>query len=226
MKNLQKVFSLLFFLIWIDYFTCSNSSSNILLRKKRILTTSILEVIGHLSSSLGIIDSLSNKLQSNRDTQIIFETLESISNELKSTFCVSLDNRLQDNLIRIDNLLSSFKEYANHYDKYTIENNLKDICYHEVQGIKNIYSNLKHILGNDQIIKYFRACYTYKSEDVDRWSKSIEKMSSLFVVLVVGCEQVFEYKTSFNLNLFLSEVKAIIIYYRDQGFDSIEILIF
>ena len=121
---------------------------------------------------------------------------------MKSTFCVSLDNRLQDNLIRIDNLLSSFKEYANHYDKYTIENNLKYICYHEVQGIKNIYSNLKHIQGNDQIVKYFRACYTYKSEDVNRWSKRIEKMSSLFVVLVVHCEQVFEYKTSFNLNLF------------------------
>ena len=43
-------------------------------------------------------------------------------------------------------------------------------------------------------------CGHYTSDAIEKWSKSVEYMAALFVFVVAGCEQVYDYKTDFNLN--------------------------
>lgn len=53
-----------------------------------------------------------------------------------------------------------------------------------------------------EAIIYAKSCARYESDKLDFWSKSVIKMSQLFVFSLAHCEHIAEYKTDFNLDKF------------------------
>ena len=223
----MKVLKCLLFFSYISISICTNDSFTQVREKRQIFefsTEIVLPVIGHFSSVLGVHDSLNSHLQDDKE-QMIMDQLQSMSVELKtilkSSACKTLDiHYIELQSINIDKILDLLLNYAKNnanYDKFIFENNLKKHCTDTNTGIYSIYTHFKDFLEN-RVLSYFSTCYKYKSDDVKRWSETVEKISDLIAVLVVGCEQVFEYKTNFNLNFFFNQVKAAIEYYREFAF--------
>jgi hypothetical protein len=65
---------------------------------------------------------------------------------------------------------------------------------------------------------YAISCARYESDKLDFSSKSVIKMSQLFVFSLAHCEHIAEYKTDFNLDKFAYEIKELVKYYSYYKF--------
>lgn len=181
-----------------------------------------LNVIGHLSSIITVAE-FANKFQEKEDrTEEILQNLDAILKDIKTFACKSIDQNYDLNLwVKIERIFTDLRNYFsgdNKIDKLKAENNLKNLCKHETEGVGKIYTFLKYFLRHEEIEYYINTCTEFKFKDMESWSKKINETVFMFAFIAKSCEEIFESKSGFNLTLFLSQTKALNEYYVEQGF--------
>jgi hypothetical protein len=182
------------------------------------------EKIMHLSSLFGVEDFINDKNfeKAKQDrTKEIFQKFDAIR-DFKTFACQSNEDNFEINLrIKIERLFYDLRKYFEIKDdamRIKIENNLKNICPSESEGVGKIYSFLKYFLEYKQIKYYIKNCTQYKASEVETWSKNVKKISTMFTFIVISCEQIFQSKSGFNLTKFVNEINSLNEYYVEEGF--------
>lgn len=215
--------------------SCQNINSNITLENQK----GIVEVAGALvnvvsavvskdpfdiiGSVFGIFSLFSTDPFDEiiRKLDEILRKLDEISSQLNNlvttVICTSLEQDNRNNIrVKLNNLKDLLITYFKSTDKPNIKGRILQACSDPSDGINKIYSFIKD--ADNEAIRYMQNCGHYTSDAIEKWSKSVEYMAALFVFVVAGCEQVYDYKTDFNLNRFADEIKNSVAYYNYQGF--------
>lgn len=147
-----------------------------------------------------------------QDLENFRELLLKLNEEQKCSF---IDFSHDNNWKLINHLFDELRNYAENTNKNVSEKAMKRTCY---ESLDNIYKEIKNSLKHETIIKYISKCGLYRSKSASIWSEEIEKMSFYLSFLLIGCEQIYEYKTEFKLNKFLDDTNKLIKYYNEKGF--------
>ncbi|CAF1070683.1 unnamed protein product [Didymodactylos carnosus] len=113
------------------------------------------------------------------------------------------------------NIYEAFYRAKNKIGRENVRNAVISRCNDHTEGIHQIYSLFLIILGNDEVVDFFKHCAHYKSEKVDIWSGNIKNLASLIAIVIKGCEEAYNHTTQFDPPRFEKEVKELIQYYSE-----------
>lgn len=158
-------------------------------------TTTVLNVIGHCAAVFGVVDFigvrdiLGSEDETSKKLEKIIDILNADLNEMKKSnedlHCETFKQaHLYHLWSKIERLLSDLKNYETHFRASTAKESVKNVCKSPPEGVSAIYSIIKQTLKHDQILKFFKVCFQYKSKDVQEWSKNVREISTIFAFLV------------------------------------------
>jgi BMFP domain-containing protein YqiC len=186
----------------------------------------VLEIVSLIltstSSILGEVFKPDSSEQVKKQLQEIFNKLDSISRELNDIKlqipCTASIQDFRNNVrINIQNLVDGVRTYFLTNDPVDREN-LKIVCKDPSRGINYIYSAIKDL--EYEHLKTIRDCARYHKNSIDGWAKTMMNLAAMFVFAHLGCEKAFEYKTTFDINRFESQIKSNVVYYVRKGFSE------
>lgn len=175
-----------------------------------------------IGSILGINTDTVSTCQLDAKLDQIIQRLNEISFQLEDISlmiqCQQIKSDYEKVTLKLNNMMNLIYEYANNpsnQSKFYLRTALRTICIDSSEGLNNVLNSMFYLLNEGQIINNFKTCGQYKSNYIDQRAIQFQQMTFMFIFLVKGCEEAFEFESEFNKTDFINVVKDKIEYHRN-----------
>jgi hypothetical protein len=150
---------------------------------------------------------------------LVLEKLQEIAEKIKSIGslleCTQMKQNYPDLVLKIKTLLNLYHIFYQPNKKEEAREELKSRCKDHTEGINKIYNMFLNLLDKDQVVDFFKNCAGYQSINVNIWSGKIKQLAFTIMLLIQGCEEVYDGITDFDPFQFINEVENFTHYYSE-----------
>ncbi|RNA10677.1 hypothetical protein BpHYR1_054429 [Brachionus plicatilis] len=171
-----------------------------------------LNIISRIEDKIFDQNSISNCDLSNQLDRVInkLENLESVVR------CVWHSHYYRELLSKIEHLIDAYKQHALKPRNSTLIKFQKQ-CQSESEGISKIYSLIKMLFKENELLDNIENCCHYKTKLYTILFRKLISLSTLFLTALKFCEESLNKKSDFEPKFFYNDVENVINYFTKDA---------
>lgn len=175
--------------------------------------TTFLEAIKSISQIRGKIFDFNSANYCDLSNQLdtIVDKLENLETVVK---CMWHMHYYRQTLSKLEHLIGIYKQIRQ--DKSKISK-LNSVCQSQSEGISKIYSEIKTLFKQDELLDNIENCCHYKTNLYTNLFGKLISLSTLFLTALKFCEEAQNQKIDFNTTLFSQDLENFVHYFTKQA---------
>ncbi|CAF0947608.1 unnamed protein product [Brachionus calyciflorus] len=177
--------------------------------------TSIIGLLGTISQVTETIfdfNSVSN-CDLNNELKNIVEKIENLESTVK---CEWHKHYYREILSKLEHLIDFYNKYTQKKSNLSLDP-IRKVCESDTEGISKIYSLIKMLFKQNELMANIENCCNYKTNLVNNLFARLISLSTLFVTSLKICEEALNIKTDFNTSVFYQDITQYVNYYTKQA---------